>query len=216
VNFVLNPYDEFAVEEALKLKEKLGGETTVISVGPERMSQAIRSALAMGIDKAIHIKDENFPLEDSGAVAAALAEAIKTVPYDLILVGKQAVDDDNQQLTSRLAELLNIPGVSVVVKLEINGTQAIVEREVEGGKEVIEISLPAVIGAQRGLNEPRYASLKGIMGAKKKVIDVKTSTKVEPKIEILKYEYPPARTTCKKVDTAADLIRVLHEEAKVF
>jgi electron transfer flavoprotein beta subunit len=219
VNFVVNPYDEFAIEAGLQLKEKLGGEVIILSMGPERVTSGIRQALAMGADKAIWIKDDSIVTtshDDPFVIANAMAEAIKGMQYDLILLGKQAVDDDNAQLAPRLAELLNLPSMTVVTKFEINGNTGIAEREVEGGKEVIEFSLPCVIACQKGLNEPRYASLKGIMAAKKKPIEEKIVNRIEPKLEIKSLEYPPPRSGCKKVETAQELAKLLREEAKII
>ncbi len=219
VNYILNPYDEFAVEEALQIKERLGGEVTVVSLGPDRVTSAIRTALAMGADKAVHIKMDDTYL-DSHAVASALASVIKDMPYDLILMGKQAVDDDNMQVGPRLATLLDLPCVTVVTKLEVGGGKLTAEREVEGGIEVVEAPLPAVVTAQKGLNEPRYASLKGIMMAKKKPVEEKTVEVPGAKLNILKMEYPPERQAGKffgkGVEDVPELVRRLHEEAKVI
>ena len=218
VNFILNPYDEFALEEALKIKEARGGEVTLITLGPEDAKKSLRTGLAMGADKAIHIVADN--LHDSMAVASCLAQAIENVPFDLILCGKQAVDDDNAQVPIMLAEKLNLPGVSAVIKLEIGDGKATGHREIEGGLEVVETSLPAVISAQKGLNEPRYASLKGIMMAKKKEIADSPCASAQPDIEVLDLAYPPSRSGGKIVgegkDAVPQLIRLLREEAKVI
>jgi len=219
VNYILNPYDEFAVEEGLRIKEKHGGEVTVVSLGPDRVTSAIRTALAMGADKGVHIKLDDTYL-DSHAVASVLADTLKELPYDIILMGKQAVDDDNLQVGPRVATLLGIPCVTVVTKLEIGDGKLVAEREVEGGTEVIEASLPAVVTAQKGLNEPRYASVKGIMMAKKKPIEEKTVDAPETQLEIVKMDYPPERQAGKfigkGVDDVPELVRRLHEEAKVI
>ena len=219
INFILNPYDEFAVEEALLLKEKHGGEVTVISLGPDRIAPAIRSALAMGADKAIHIKTDKIP-NDPNVTASALAEVLKEGSYDLIMLGKQAIDDDHAQMPSLLAEKMNLPAVTVVVKLDIEGDTVKAEREIDGAHEIIECKLPAIIGAQRGLNEPRYASLKGIMKAKKTPIEEKTTALSDEQIEILEYEYPAEKEAGKIVGESADavpeLLKLLREEAKVI
>jgi len=174
VNFILNPYDEYAVEEALQIKEKSGsGEITILSLGPERTTSAIRTALAMGADKAVHIKVEDAYL-DSYSVSVALSQVLKEMEFDLILMGKQAVDDDNSQIGPRVSALLDIPCVSVVANLEVGDGNLVADREVEGGIEVVEAKLPAIVTCQKGLNEPRYAALKGIMMAKKKPIEEKT------------------------------------------
>lgn len=220
VNYVVNPYDEYAVEEALKIKEEKGdGEVTILTLGPDRAIKAIRTALAMGADKAIHLKTDDKYL-DSYAVAAALAHELKDMEYDLILTGKQAVDDDAAQIGARLGALLDIPCATVVTKLTIEDSTFTANREVEGGVEIVEGSLPAVITAQKGLNEPRYASLKGIMMAKRKPLEEKEPQLDEEKLEILKMEYPSerkgGRIVGKGPEAVPELVRLLHEEAKVI
>jgi electron transfer flavoprotein beta subunit len=219
INFILNPYDEFAVEESLKLVEANGGEVTIISLGPDRVTSAIRSALAMGANKAIHVKTESTP-QDPMVTAEALAQVLQEGNYNLILLGKQAIDDDHQQIGPILSEKLSIPAANVVTKLEVNAGKVIAERQIEGGLEKIECSMPAIITAQRGLNEPRYASLKGIMAAKKIQIEEKTVVLTDDNIEILKINYPPEKPPGKIVGEGADavpeLIRLLKEEAKVI
>ncbi len=234
IKYVMNPYDEYAVEEALKIKEKLGGSVTIVSMGPDRATEAIRTALAMGADKGVHLNDAAFEGADSYATAKALAAAIKNVPYDIILGGKQAVDNDNAQVYAALAELLDIPHVSIVTKLEVadDGKSAVAEREVEGGaKEVIEASLPALFAAQKGLNEPRYASLPGIMKAKKKPIDVVDLAasglsadevgEQGSKLKAVAYSLPPERAAGKVLEgdpaeLAAQVAKLLREEAKAI
>ena len=170
VNFVLNPYDEYAVEEALLQKEKHGGEVTVISLGGDEAVKALRTSLAMGANSAIHVKNPGG-LDMSG-IAKTLANVLKDRGFDLIFAGKQAVDDDCSVIGTMVAEMLDIPHVSTVIKLVVEENKLTAEREFEGGVEVYELQLPALITAQKGLNEPRYASLKGIMMAKKKKIEV--------------------------------------------
>ncbi len=220
VNFILNPYDEIAVEEALQIKERTGSaEITVLCLGPDRVTSAIRTALAMGADDAIHIKTDDTYL-DSFAVSTALSQVLKDMSYNLILMGKQAVDDDNSQIGPRLSILLDIPCISVVTKLEIANGRIVADREVDGGVEVVDVKLPAIVTCQKGMNEPRYAALKGIMMAKKKTIEEKSYDMTNAKIAIVKMEYPPARKTGKIVGEGADvvpeLVRLLHEEAKVI
>jgi electron transfer flavoprotein beta subunit len=219
INFILNPYDEFGVEEALKIAEKESGDVTIISLGPDRVTSAIRSALAMGATKAIHIKVEKTP-SDPGATAEALATVIKEGNYDLIFTGKQAIDDDHAQMASLLAEKLAMPAVNTVVKLEVSASNVKAEREIEGAHEVVECSTPCIISAQRGLNEPRYASLKGIMAAKKVQIEVKEVATGDNQIEIIEYNNPPQKSAGKIVGDSADavpeLLRLLKEEAKVI
>jgi electron transfer flavoprotein beta subunit len=220
INWILNPYDEYAVEEALRIKERTGdGNVTVLSVGPERSVSALRNALAMGADDAILIKTDGQYI-DSLATAKALAEALKEMQYDLILFGKQAIDDDNQQVGPMVADLLNLPCVTAVAELSINDGKGVAGREIEGGKEIVETSLPAIFTAEKGLNEPRYPALRGIMMAKKKTIAEKQIAINPAKIKIINLEYPPARKAGKIVgqgpDAVPELVRLLREEARAI
>jgi electron transfer flavoprotein beta subunit len=229
VNWIVSPFDEFAVEEALRQKEAQGGEVVLISAGPDRVASALRSGLAMGADSALHLKDPLFDATDPLGTARVLAAAIKGLaPFDLVLTGHQSAGGDNGQVPGLLAELLDLPQVTVAVKVSVAGQTATVEREVEGGRETWETSLPAVISAQKGLNEPRYASLKGIMAAKKKPIEVKDATALgldaaalAPKARVTALELPPPRAAVRMIEGDADaqvkeLLRLLHEEAKVI
>lgn len=226
IKWVMNPYDEFGVEEGLRLKEKLGGEMTIVSLGPARALESIRTALAMGADKGIHINDPAFDGADAYVTATALAAAIRNIPYDIIFCGQRAIDDDSGQVGAILAELLNIPQVTVVTKIDVDGNSAKVIRPIEGAQLLIESSLPAVITAQKGLNEPRYASLPGIMKAKKKPVEVRDASSlgvtVDMKARVVKTLPPPARASGKIIcgdDPAAkakELARLLREEAKVI
>ncbi|MGE5400114.1 MAG: electron transfer flavoprotein subunit beta/FixA family protein [Ignavibacteriales bacterium] len=218
VTYIVNPYDEFAIEEALKTKEKFGGEVVVISLGKEANKETIRKALAMGADNGVLLKDEND--RDSLGVAKALAEEIKAQGAEIVFFGKQSVDFDNSITGQLTAELLGFNCVSVVVDLKIEGNKIIAEREIEGGREVVETTLPAVITAQKGLNEPRYASLKGIMAAKKKQIDEKPAAASEKVVEVLKMKKPalkqPGRILGTDKTAVPELVRLLKEEAKVI
>jgi electron transfer flavoprotein beta subunit len=229
VSWIVGPYDEFAIEEALKIKEAKGGEVVLVSLGPDRAQTALRNGLAMGADSALHLKDPLFDAADTLGTARALAAAIKTLaPFDLVLTGQQGVGGDNSQIPGLLAELLDLPQVTVAVKIELQDGKATVEREVEGAHETWETALPAVISAQKGLNEPRYASLKGIMAAKKKPIDVKDAAALgldagalAPKVKVAALALPADRPAIKMIqgDPAAqaqELLRLLHEEAKVI
>ncbi|MFH1232001.1 MAG: electron transfer flavoprotein subunit beta/FixA family protein [Planctomycetota bacterium] len=221
VEYILSPFDEIALEEGLRIKEKLGkGEVVAITVGPTEASTTLRTCLAMGADKAIHIKDNDAYKRDSFSIASALASVIKTIPYDLVLCGKQAVDDDNSQTGAMLARLLNVPFVSLITKLEMAEQKVTVHREIGSGYEVLEVGLPAVLTAQKGLNEPRYPSLKGIMGAKKKPLEEKSVTLESLSIETIKMEYPPSRpagrVVGKGVEVVPELVKLLREEAKVI
>lgn len=232
IKYVMNPYCEFAVEEALRIREKFGGQSVLITMGPPRAVEALRTGLAMGADRAIHLNDPAFEGADGFTTAKALAEVIRKESYDLILCGKQAVDDDMAQVGQSLAELLNLPHVTLITKLEIFPDQkkARATREIEGGREVVEVTLPAVFTCQKGLNEPRYASLPGIMKAKKKEIKpINLAALGLPadqvgsagaKIKIRKYSPPPSRAAGKMIsgevaEAARQLVKLLREEAKV-
>ena len=234
VKWVMNPYDEFGVEEALQIKEKLGGEVTVIGLGPKRVTESIRTALAMGADKGILINDPALENSDALATGRALAAAIKDLDYDLIFTGQRGVDDDMGLVGATLAEFLDIPQLSIIVKAEVSedGKSVKVNRPVEGQTLVIEASLPAVITTQKGLNEPRYASLPGIMKAKKKPLEEKTLADLgldasqvgegARKLKIMELTPPPQREAGKIIEgetpeaKAAELVRLLHEEAKLI
>lgn len=218
VNFMLNPYDEYAVEEGLKLREKFSGEAVVVSVGSDTHKEALRKALAMGCDKAVLLKDSST--NDSFAVARALADYAKEYSPDVVLCGKQSIDYDDAQVGGLVAEMLSMPSISVVVKLEIASGAVVAEREIEGGNEVVHSKLPVVIMAQKGLNQPRYPSLKGIMEAKRKQIEERTISPVEAKVEVLALKKPAPKASGKIVGTDAsavpELVRLLREEAKVI
>lgn len=234
IKWVMNPYDEFAVEEAIRLKEKFGGEVTVVGLGPKRVTESLRTALAMGADKAVLISDPALDGSDSLATAKALAAAIKGLEYDIIIAGQRGVDEDSGVVGSALADMLGIPSISLAVKLEVaeDGKSAKVNRPVEGQTLVIETSLPALITAQKGLNEPRYASLPGIMKAKKKPLEEKTVAdlgidasevgEAARKLTIIQLTPPPQRAAGKIVDgetpeeKAAALTKLLREEAKAI
>ena len=220
VTYIINPYDEFAVEEALTWKEKAGGDSkiTILSVGGDSNKETIRKALAMGADDGILLKDDNP--RDSMGIAKALSKEIKSHKFDVVFCGKQSVDYDAGAVPQMLAEFLDYSCATVVVALKMDGNKIIAEREVEGGREVVELELPAVIGAQKGLNEPRYASLKGIMSAKKKTIEEKPAAQAENLSEIIKMYSPPAKQSGRILGTDAsavpELVRLLREEAKVI
>jgi electron transfer flavoprotein beta subunit len=219
VKFVLNPYDEFALEEALRLKEKAGeGSVTAVTVGPDDARETLRSALAMGADEGVLLRSEGSM--DGLAVARALAAEIGTREYDLVLFGKQAIDDDSMQVPAMVGQLLGLPCATVVVNVEVSGRSVTARREVEGGHEIVEFDLPGVIAAQKGLNDPRYPSLKGIMAAKKKPLEEKDIEIAAPKIELLALTPPPARPEPQIVgegpDAVPELVRRLREEAKVL
>ena len=218
VNFMLSPYDEFAVEEALRLRDKFKGEVVAISLGPEQHKETLRKALAMGVDKAVLLKDDT--VRDSFGIAHALAEEVRAQAPDAIMFGKQSIDYDGSQVGTMVAELLSLPSVAVVVKMDVQDGKVVCEREIEGGHEVVETKLPAVFMAQKGLNEPRYPSLKGIMAAKTKPIEEKPPAPVPPRVVVRSMRKPASKGSGKIVGTdksaVPELVRLLHEEAKVI
>jgi electron transfer flavoprotein beta subunit len=220
VKFVMNPYDEFAVEEALRRKEKAGaGEVAVLSLGPAAAQETIRTALAMGADRGVLLQAVSVPADPFEA-ARIIAAELKAGSWDLILFGRMAIDDYNHQVGSLVAELLGLPCVTAVSHLEIDGTKGVAEREIEGGIEVVDFPLPAVLTADKGLNEPRYPALKGIMAAKKKPLEVKPVQAGSGAIEVVALTPPPERKEAKivgeGVGAVSELVRLLREEAKVL
>jgi electron transfer flavoprotein beta subunit len=228
LKYVINPYDELAVEEALQIRDAQGGTVTIVSVGSAKAAEAIRTALAMGADKGILI-DPGDQSCDALGVAKLLAGAIQNEPYDLIVAGHRAVDDDNYQVATAVAELLDIANISMVINTEIADGKITCQCTIEGGTKTVEASLPALISTQRGLNEPRYASLPGIMKAKKKPLDTKTPADVgvdadalKPLATIRQLKTPPERKAGHIIEgdsaqaMAAELAKALIEEAKVI
>ncbi len=230
IQYVVNPYDEYAIEECLLKKEAAGeGKVTVICVGPDRAREAILQALALGCDEAIHLNDPAFEGGDAFTAATVLAAAVNKVgEYDFVFAGKQGVDNDNAQVGILLAEMLDLPHVSVITKLDVTDGQATAQREVEGGKQVVETPLPAVFTAQKGLNEPRYPSFRGIRQAKRKPYTTWTAADLgldpatlEAKSEWVSVTLPPERGGGKVIEgepaeAAKELVRLLREEAKVI
>ena len=218
VNYMLNPYDEFAVEEALKTKQTFGGEVVVVSLGGDANKETLRKALAMGCDKAVLLKDNS--VRDSFAVAKPLADFTRESGAEIVFCGKQSIDYDDSQVGGLIAEMLGWASVSVVVKMEIKDGTVFAEREIEGGHEIVHAKLPVVVMAQKGLNEPRYPSLKGIMDAKRKPIEEKALDAIESRVEVISIQKPPAKPAGKIVGTdvgaVPELVRLLHEEAKVI
>lgn len=227
IKWVINPYDEFALEEGLRLKERWGGEVVLVALGPARVEEAIRQGLAMGADRAVHVLTNDAVELDVWLVAQALARVCREEGYDLILTGKQAVDDDQAQVGPLVAVALGLPQVTVVVQLAIDAESRRLraERELEGAIEVVEAPLPAVVTAQRGLNEPRYPTLPNIMKAKRK--EVRTvaweslGLEAAPLVRIESLSLPPARPAAKILtgdpeEAARELARLLREEAHVI
>ncbi|MSP64219.1 MAG: electron transfer flavoprotein beta subunit/FixA family protein [Ignavibacteria bacterium] len=218
VNFMLNPYDDFAIEEALKTKEKFGGEVVVVSLGGDSHKETLRKSLAMGCDRAVLLKDSSS--RDSFSIAFAISEFAKSYSPEIIFIGKQSIDYDNSQMCGLIATFLGWQSVSVVVKFAIEGNSVIAEREIEGGHEIVSAKLPVVIAAQKGLNEPRYPSLKGIMESKRKLIEEINPEQCANKINVLRMRKPTAKQKGKIIGTdisaVPELIKLLHEEAKVI
>jgi len=229
IKFIVSPYDEFALEEAIRLKEKQAGDVTVVSFGPDRVQQALRECLARGATKALHVKGESNDADALG-IAKVLAAAIKSVPHDVVFFGKQGVGTDNSLVGPMVAEILGYPQVNVVTHVEVGDGKLTAHREIEGAEEIIEAPLPAVITAQKGLNEPRYASLKGIMAAKKIAIESKSladlglqdSDIVNQRVTVVSLELPPEKSGGRKVDggdpaaAAKEIIKYIQEEAKAL
>jgi len=218
LSWVLNPYDEYALEEALTIAANTGGEVTVYSYGDEQAAEGLRKALAMGANKAVRVKQAGSM--DLLGTATALTEAMKDQGYEMIFTGFKATDDDCAAIGPMVATLMDMPCITEVAKLEVTGDGVRAERDIEGGREIIESSLPCVITAQKGLNEPRYPSLKGIMMAKKKPIEELEVSHTESRVEMLSYDYPPERPAGKivgeGVEAVPELVRLLREEARVI
>lgn len=235
IKFVMNPYDEYAVEEGLRIRERLKDDTTVVAVsmGPDRVVDVLRTALAMGADDAVHVNDPTFEGGDALASARVLAEAVRLLGADLILGGKQGIDDDSALTCAAIAEHLGIPQAQIVTELTLSDDRKGVtaRRRVEGADEMVEMSLPAMVTCDKGLNEPRYASLPGIMKAKKKEIRKVSLGDLPLKAEqvgaagsatrLIKYHSLPDRPPVKMIvgdaaTQARELARLLREEAKVI
>jgi len=235
VNYKMNPFDEIAVEEALRLREKHGGEVTVASIGGERSATEIRAALAMGADRGVLIRHDG-PL-DPFVVSALLAKLFEREKPDLVILGKQSIDDDQNQAGQFLAERLGLPQATFASKTEsleseaeqkkepglvlAGGGKALqVVREVDGGVETLEVTLPAVVTTDLRLNKPRFASLPGIMKAKKKPLQelpaASLGVDLAPKVVVKRLAEPPARKGGVKVQDVDELWKKLHEEAKVL
>jgi len=230
IKWVINPYDEFAVEEALRIREAQGGSVSILSVGSEKTVEAIRTALAMGADKGILINVPDRDIYDGLTTAKLLSAALKEIPFDIIIAGQRAVDDDNFQVGPATAEFLNIPHISMVIKQEITDGKIKCQRTIDGGTVILETPLPLLFTTQRGINEPRYASLPGIMKAKKKPIETKTISDIgldpeavgNPLTKIVSLKTPPERKGGIMIEgesaqaKAAKIVKILHEEEKVI
>lgn len=230
IRFVTSPYDEFAIEEALLQKQKHGGETTCFSMGGPECTDVLRDALARGIDNAVHLSDPSFLNLDPLSTAKVLAAAIKDGGFDLILLGQQGVGGDNSQVPAMLAELLDLPQVTVVTKLEIEGSAFTAKREIEGAREVVQGNLPALLSCQKGLNEPRYPGIKGVMAARRKEIAQKNAEALglagkigaeHAAMKVVELALPPDRPQGRLIDGDVDmqvkkLVELLKTEAQVI
>ncbi|WP_227396680.1 electron transfer flavoprotein subunit beta/FixA family protein [Jeotgalibacillus aurantiacus] len=227
--FIINPYDEYAIEEAIQLRDEHGGEVTVVSVGNEETEKQLRTALAMGADKAVLVNiEDDLDETDQFTTAKILAEYLKDKEADLIIGGNVAIDGGSGQVGPRVAEQLNIPYVTTITSIKIDGDTVTIVRDVEGDSETIETSLPLLVTAQQGLNDPRYPSLPGIMKAKKKPLDELElddldleEEDVEPKTETVEIYLPPAKEAGRILDGDIDaqvkeLVDLLRKEAKVI
>jgi electron transfer flavoprotein beta subunit len=229
IKWIVSPYDEYALEEALQITEANGGEVTVVTYGPDRAEAVLRDCLARGAHKAIHIQGGELTLGDSFTIAKVLAGVIKDQEYDLILTGFKGVGTDSGQVGQMLAQILDLPHVGNVTSLEVGDGTLTAGRDVEGGREMVESPLPALITAQKGLNEPRYAALKGIMAAKRKPVEkvevasLGIEEGADRYYEVRSLELPPPKEAGKIIQgeddpgsAAAELVKMLREEAKVI
>jgi electron transfer flavoprotein beta subunit len=218
IKWVINPFDEIAIEEALRIKEKQTGEVVLITIGQSAWHEQLRTGLAMGADRAILVKHDGAL--DSLAIARILAKVIADEKPEIVLLGKQAIDDDSNQVGQMLAEMLGWPQATFASKVEFADKKVTVTREVDGGLETIAFNLPAVVTTDLRLNEPRYASLPGIMKARKKELKEvpaeSLSVDLVPKLRIKTLAAPPKRQAGKKVGSVQELVSVLHTEAKVI
>lgn len=215
VQFILNPYDEIALSRAIELTEGGKGSVTVINVGEVNTEATIRKALAIGADDAVRV---NAKPHDAWFVAYQIAQYVKQNAFDLILTGRESIDYNGSKVAGMLGELLDIPSVSIIKKLDVDGDKGTVEREIEGGKEVLTIPFPFVAGTAEGVAEPKIPNMRGIMSARTKPLNVIEAAEVKNNSEILGYETPAPRGQVKLVAPAEaeKLIGLLHTEAKVI
>lgn len=219
VSYIINPYDEFAVEESVQLKEKIGGDITAISFGTDKSKEAIKKAFQMGVDKGILIKTKDLDT-DTFTVAKNLSDLINELSPDIIFFGKQSIDFDGMALPKMVGDLIGIPSINVVTKMDIENEIVIVEREIEGGKEIIQAKLPVIIGTQKGINNPRYPNLKSIMASKSKPIEERNPTYEGNLTDIIDMKLPEIKGKGKILtegqDSVPELVRLLREEAKII
>ncbi|WP_298710372.1 electron transfer flavoprotein subunit beta/FixA family protein [Chitinophaga sp.] len=216
VQFIINPYDEwYALVRALELKEAQGATVHLITVGGADTEAVIRKALALGGDEAFRVNSDS---QDSFFIASQIAEIAKQEQYDIIFTGKETIDYNGSSVGGMVAELLGLPFVSIASKLDVNGGTATLKREIEGGEEVVEVSLPLVLSAQKGMAEARIPNMRGIMAARTKPLKVVEPAAAETLTSIVSFELPPAKAGVKMIpaDQVEELARLLHEEAKVI
>lgn len=229
LKFIVSPYDEFALEEAVRLKEAEGGDVTVVTFGPDRTAQALRECLARGATAAVHVNGDSSKADALG-IAKVLAAVIREISPDIVFAGKQGVGTDNSLVGPMVAELLGWPQLNVVTKLEKQDGSFVAHREIEGAEEIIEAPTPFVVTAQKGLNEPRYSSLKGIMAAKKIPIDTKSVGDLglseedvfDKRVRVVSFEPPPQKSGGRVIDggdpaaAASEIIAYIRDEAKAL
>jgi electron transfer flavoprotein beta subunit len=226
IKWIVSPYDEHAIEAALQVKEKNGGSITAVSIGPERVVETLRNAaLALGVDRAVHIRDDGYNVFDISYAAFVLAAFLKKEPHDIILTGHTAIDSQSSMVPSMIAEYLDVVHISNAIALDILPDRVKIKREIEGGVATMESTYPVVVTATKNLNQPRYPNLKGIMASKKKEIesiDAATLSEGVSRIAVLSMELPPARPPGRIIEgttpeqKAAELVRILKEDAKVI
>jgi electron transfer flavoprotein beta subunit len=215
VQFILNPYDEIALARAVELTEGNGGTVTVINIGEASTEPTIRKALAVGATDAVRV---NALPHDAWSVASQIANYVKENPFDLILTGRESIDYNGSKVAGMLGELLDLPSISIIKKIDIEGSNAIVEREIEGGKEILTVPLPLVAGCAEGVTEPKIPNMRGIMSARTKPLTVVDAISVETNSTIIGYETPAPRGQVKLVaaDNPDQLVELLHDEARVI
>ena len=216
VQYIMNPYDEwYALVRGLELKEQVGGDVTIINVGPGTNDQTIRKGLAIGADKAVRVNAEP---QSSLYVAKQIAAHAQTEGYDVILFGKETIDYNGSEISGMVAELLNLPFISFATKMEVNGNTATIERDIEGGTEVLQVDTPFALSCAKGMAEQRIPNMRGIMMAKRKPLSVIDPIEAADLAVSVSYEMPPAKSDVKMIDpeNMDELVRLLHEEAKIL
>ena len=216
VQFIINPYDEwYALVRALELKESLGATVHLVTVGGADTEPVIRKALALGGDEAFRI---NADSQDSYFIASQIAAHAKQQNYDLIFTGKETIDYNGSSIGGMVAELLDLPFVSIAARFELNGNTATINREIEGGEEVVQVNLPVAVSCQKGMAEARIPNMRGIMAARTKPLTVVEPVATTPLTSIVSFELPPAKAGVKLVspDNVEELVKLLHEQAKVL